>query len=253
METKALLLTLFVSFFFLVGLFIPKLIHNKEKLIALSIGLTFIIMLFLIIIDLIPEIIEVFDFSSNLKNSIYSFGAIVVGFFSLRLLDLFIPEHTHEHDDKNDNIKEHNNHFYHIGFITAISLIVHNILEGISIYITGINDLKLGIVMSLTVGIHNLPLGIEVAASMEENKSFSKQCILFLLVFSSFVGAFLLFLIKQDLNPFIEGILLSVTLGMLIYISFQELLPEIRKNIKKIEIQYGILIGIMLSLLLLLL
>ena len=107
--------------------------------------------------------------------------------------------------------------------------------------------------MSLTVGIHNLSLGIEVAASMEENKSFSKQCILFLLVFSSFVGAFLLFLIKQDLNPFIEGILLSVTLGMLIYISFQELLPEIRKNIKKREIQYGILIGIMLSLLLLLL
>lgn len=248
METKALLLTLFVSFFFLVGLFIPKLIHNKEKLIALSTGLTFIIMFFLMVLDLIPEIIEVFDFSNNIKNSIFSIGSVIIGFLSLKLLDLFIPEHTHEHDDKNDNIKEHNNHFYHIGFITAISLIVHNILEGISIYITGINDLKLGIIMSLTVGIHNLPLGIEVAASMGENKSFSKHCILFLLVFSSFIGAFLLFLAKQDLNSFVEGILLSVTLGMLMYISFQELWPEIKKNIKKREIKCGILIGILLSL-----
>lgn len=255
MNLNALLLTIVVGFFFLIGIVIPKFFKSKNKLIFFTTSLTFIIMLFLIFGDLLPEIIEVLDLKSNLKNFYIVLCFSFLGFVLLKILDFFLPEHHHNHQEENDNKEEHNAHLFHIGFITALSLIVHNILEGISIYITGVNDFKLGLIMALSVGCHNLPLGIEISVGLlaEKKKKIQKISILFFLVFSSFLGAFLLFVIGKELSTFLEGILLSLTLGMLLYISLMELLPEIIKNKKQKEIKWGIVFGIVLALILLLL
>ena len=253
MEIEALFLTLVVGLFFLIGFLIPKLVSNKRKLISFTTALTFIIMLFLILLDLIPEIIEVLEPFQHLKNGFLILVFILLGYFSLKIIDLFVPEHTHEHHEENDNLKEHERHSYHIGLITAISLIIHNILEGISIYIAGTTDLHLGFLMAIMVGCHNLPLGVEIAASMEQNKNISKYITLFFLVISSFLGAFVLFLLKQNLHALLEGMLLSLTVGMLLYISFQELFPEIKKSIQNKEVKMGLIIGLLLSVVLCLL
>lgn len=247
---KALLLTILVSLFFLIGMLIPKLFKNKNKLLLTTTSLTFITMFALILFDLLPEIFETLEPMDNFKNFIYIFLSSIIGTMILKTLDLLVPEHHHDHHDKNDNVEEHNSHMFHIGFITAISLMIHNLLEGISIYITGISDFKTGLLMALTVGCHNLPLGIEIAASLEvsQKNKISKYITLTILTLSSFLGAFFLFLLDMELSPFLEGILLSITLGMLIYISIFELLPEIIQNKKEKEIKVGLLLGILLAL-----
>lgn len=255
MELKALILTVLVSFFFLIGICIPKFFKKKDKLILFTTSLTFVIMLYLIFFDLLPEIIEILDPFHNTKFIFLILIFTLCGLIILKILDFFVPEHSHEHHEKNDNLEEHDSHLFHIGFITSISLIIHNMLEGISIYITGINDLKLGLLMALSVGCHNLPLGIEVSIGLEAKKErkISKISILILLIISSFLGAFLLFLMGKDLNFVVEGILLSMTLGMLLNISLFELLKEMINNKTKKEIQLGFFIGILLALLLFLL
>lgn len=252
MTTKALFLTIVVGIFFIIGMVIPKLFKNKNKLIVFTTGLTFIIMLALIVFDLFPEILEVLDPLHNLKNALLTCIFIFLGLLILKILDLFVPEHHHEHHEKNDNLIEHNDHLFHIGLITAISLMIHNILEGISIYITGINDFKLGVLMAISVGCHNLPLGIEIAANMEvsQKNKFTKFLILSLLVISSFLGAFILFIANKDLNEMLEGILLSMTLGMLFYISMFEILSEVKLNWRKKELKLGLLVGIIIAILL---
>lgn len=252
MPVKALFLTLMVGIFFGVGLAIPKFIQNKKKLLSFTSGITFIIMLYLIFIDLFPETLEVLEIENKLQNLFIMLLFLLIGFFLLKILDHFVPEHHHNHKEEHDNVLEHNNHYFHIGFITAMSLIIHNILEGISIYITGMNDLKMGLLMAISVGCHNLPLGIEIAASMEADskKKGIKYLIFSLLIFSSFLGAFFLFLLNQELNHLVEGILLSITLGMLIYISGIELVPEIIKNRKEKAHKMGLVVGIMISLVL---
>ena len=231
MPIDALLLTLLSGIFFIVGISISKLFSKKKQLLTYTTSIAFIIMIFLLIKDLLPETIEIFPLKEY-KNLFFLLFFILLGFALLKGLDTFVPEHHHDHKEQKDDIEEHNNHNFHIGFITALSLIIHNILEGISIYIAGINDFKIGFVMALTVGCHNLPLGMEIAASMQETnkKNSSKYIIFSLLVLSSFLGAFLLYILKQELNEWVEGMLLSLTIGMLIYISFKELLPEIKGN-----------------------
>lgn len=255
MTFKVLLLTLLAGLFFIIGMLIPKFFHNKHKLLTFTTSLSFIIILFLILGDLIPEVIEIIE---SLKQEdkvigiVLSLLFILIGIVLLKILDLFVPEHHHVHHEKEDNLKEHNSHIFHIGIITALSLMLHNILEGITIYITGLNNFKLGLLMAISVGCHNLPLGVEIAASMDMNqkKKILKYLTFLILSLSSFIGAFILYLLKTELNVWLEEILISQTIGMLIYISFLELLPELKENKKLKEMKYGVLIGILLSIIL---
>lgn len=255
MPIKALALTILVSIIFFIGMLIPRLCKNRTKLIDYSTSLTFVIMLFLIFFDLIPEINDILEPFKNVKNFILIILFSGLGFLLLKLLDMFIPEHHHEHHDNEKNITEHNEHVFHIGFITAMSLIIHNILEGISIFITGLNDFKLGFMMALSVGIHNLPLGIEVAVGIGANKSkkITKYVITILLLLSSWIGAFVVYIFNLNLSGLVEGALMSITLGMLIYIAFAELSNEVWQNIKHKSTLVGIIIGLVVSIILLVL
>lgn len=251
----SLLLTLLVGVFFLIGMLIPRFIHNKNKLILVATGFTFIIMMFLIVFDLIPEIIEILDPIQKPKYIILIAIFVLLGILLLKLLDFFIPEHSHDHKENETNIEEHNDHFFHIGLITSISLSIHNILEGISIYITGVNDIKAGLLLAITVGFHNLPLGIEVSANMSTSKKnrTTKLLILTLLVLSSSIGACTLYLLNAEFSPLLEGVLLSLTLGMIIYISIFELLHEVKMNLRNKEMRVGILLGVLISIIMALL
>lgn len=247
---NALILTILVGLFFLIGIIIPMFFKNKEKLLLISTSITFIIMIYLNFFDLLPEIVEIFKFN-NYKNIIIVLTLIFIGSFILKVIDIFIPEHNHEHNEKHDNQSEHDNHLFHIGLITSISLLIHNILEGISIYVTGIQDFKIGLIMAITVGVHNLPIGVEVATSLNKSQNkLLKMITLLSLTFSSFIGAFVLFLLNQSLNEIIEGTLLSLTFGMIMYIAIFELLKEIKQNIKQKEVKLGIIIGIIFSVIL---
>ena len=246
---NSLLLTIFIGTFFLLGIIIPKFFKNKNQLILIATGLTFVIMFFLILFDLIPEIIEILDPVNNPKYIFLIIVFILLGIIVLKLLDFYVPNHVHKHKENEENIKEHNGHLFHLGMITAISLIIHNILEGISVYITGLNSIEAGLLMAITVGLHNLPLGIDISVNMNasDNKKLTKIVIYILLVLSSSFGAFILYVLKTDFNFLLEGILLSITLGMIIYISMFELLKEVKENIKKNEMKIGILIGLILA------
>ena len=59
-----------------------------------------------------------------------------------------------------------------------------------------------------------------------------------------FLGLF--FLLIGEISSLVLAIISTITLGMLIYIAFMELLPELYQNIKKKETILGLLTGIVL-------
>ena len=139
---------------------------------------------------------------------------------------------------------------FHIGFIMTTSLILHNILEGMSIYIIGAESLSAGFLTALAVGCHNLPLGIEVATSMEveKNNGFLKKIIEILLVFSSSIGAIFLYVLGGNIPVYILLALISLACGMILYIALFELLVEVMSYLKRRETYYGMAIGVIILL-----
>lgn len=246
---KSLLLTLLVGLFFLIGMIIPKFIKRKKELTLFTTGLSFTVMLGMILFDIIPEIGEILITYPNGQKWSIIIGFTLLGALMLKGLDMLIPHHHHDHQEHEKDKKEHNEHLFHIGIVTAISLMLHNIIEGISIYTTGLTNMKAGFLMALAVALHNIPLGSAVAVGLESSNQNKKMkwISIILLTSSSLIGSLILFFFQINMSLTMEAVLLCITFGMLIYISLFELLKEIWTYIKRKEIYFGIALGVLLN------
>ncbi|MBE6154980.1 MAG: hypothetical protein E7163_05395 [Firmicutes bacterium] len=244
-KTYGIVLTIIAGLFFLLGGLISLKTKDKDKLNRFSVSLAFIIMLNLIIVDLLPEIIESLENYKMISKIGIIILFIILGILLLKILDFFIPDHHHDHHDNEKNIEEHNSHRKHIGILTLFSLVLHNVIEGFAIFGLAINDLKAGLLICLSVALHNIPLGTHIFSSIDIKKN---KLLVVILTLSSLFGG-LLFLIIGDVSSLILSIILCITLGMIIYIAFLELLPEIINNKSKKETKLGLLIGIIIAIL----
>ena len=97
---------------------------------------------------------------------------------------------------------------------------------------------KLGVINALALMIHNIPEGISISVPIYYSTGSKKKAFLYTFIsgFSEILGAVItyLFLYKYISNSFI-GIILSLTVGIMSYISLNELLPgAIKYNNKKL-------------------
>lgn len=234
---KALLLTLLTGIFFLIGIFINKLFKSNKLVEAFSIGMSFIVLFNIIFFDIVPEIKEFFDFKY--------FLIVILGFSLLKILDFFVPDHNHHHKENLDNIKEHNNHQTHLGVITILALLLHNIIENMVLYNITLGSFKTGLVLCLGIGLHNIPLGFQIESGLKGKNKFK----VFILTMSGFIGGLICYFFKS-IPLYITNYLLSFTLGMLIYLCFFELLKELFFNRKNKGTYFGIGLGIILVIIL---
>ncbi len=247
MKIFGLLLTFLAGIFFLIGGVISLKFKNKELFNRFSLALALIIMVALIISDLVPEALELLEDVSLLKKVVIIGLFVFLGFGVLAILDKFIPDHHHEHHDNEKNIEEHLSHNSHVGLLTIISLILHNMIEGLAIMGIASKNINVGIFLSLSVALHNIPLGAHIFSEV----NYQKHKFLFLaLVLSSLLGG-LIFLIFGTLSEISLAIITLITLGMILYIALMELLPEVISNIRYNETIWGIMFGLVVLILLL--
>ncbi len=252
MNLTALLLTLLSGLFFALGFLIVRFVKNKKSLTIFANSMAFVILMGMLFKDLLPEIIALSENVNATKSGKISLILffIILGMGILKVFDLFLPHHSHHHKDNEHNLKEHNNHNVHIGIIMSLSLILHNILEGMSLYIIAKESWTSGLLMALGVGFHNLPLGIEIASNLTNFKN-SKQSkmILLSLILSSFVGGLMLFVLSTQISDLVLLSLISIACGMIIYLALFELLKEIFNYLKNKFTYFGIGVGIVVLLL----
>lgn len=230
----ALFLTFVSGLFFLVGIILFKFIKKHNNITIASMATASIILIGLIIFDIIPEILE--------QKNIYLWLFVIFGLLILILVDKLIPHHNHDHHENDEESKEHQDHLLHISIITMVALILHNMIEGMALYGVSINDLKNGILMTIGIGLHNLPFGFQIAGYDTNGKN---KILVILLVLSGLLGGIIIYLFGS-INTTFEGIIIALTLGMLLHILVFEFLKEVLNNIKQKATIYGIIIGIIL-------
>ena len=116
-----------------------------------------------------------------------------------------------------------------------------------AVYNTVNSSLDLGILLSLGVGLHNIPLGMAISSTFYTSLKNKKKTnlIIILISLSTFLGGLIMSIFNVT-NEFIISILLSITIGMLIYINIIELLPRLIKYKNKKMVLISTLIGIIL-------
>lgn len=239
-----LMFTVLIGFFVMLGALIVFLSKNNEKFVHFSISVAFGVILSLIVLELVPEILEIFN--EKYKN-FASIGLLIListlGIMTLKIIDKFIPDH-HGHDEGDS----HSN-YYHIGIISTIALVLHNIIEGMAIFSSLTSSLHLGLILSIGVGLHNIPLGMVITSTLYKATNSVKKTLvyIFIISISTFLGGLVMYFNSGILlNEMVLGVTLALTLGMLLHIVIFELLPHIIHNKNKLSNTLGILLGVVL-------
>lgn len=114
------------------------------------------------------------------------------------------------------------------GLFFALAIAIHNFPEGLATLASGLSGTSLGISVAFAVAVHNIPEGIAVAvpicyATGSRTKAFAYS------TFSGLaepLGALVGFIILYPiLCPVTFALLFAVVAGIMIYITFDELLP----------------------------
>lgn len=246
MTLIVLLLSLLMGLSFVIGLSLSKRIKGKWMT-YFATSMAFVIILAVLITDIIPELIELSD---NYPSIWLTVCGEAVGIFILVIIDLFVPHHHHDHKHNDDSKKEHKEHLYHIGVLTFVSVIIHNVLEGIAFYLVGKASIKAALLMAGGIALHNIPLGIEMSTFFQNSKKNIMIKQLFLIT-SGTIGA-LIALCVGDLSQTVNIIILSITCGMMLYLAFLELGVETFNERKEKGIIEGLLVGAIIFALILL-
>jgi len=140
---------------------------------------------------------------------------------------------------------------YKLGVISVIVLMLHNIPEGITTFISTSTDLQLGLSLSLAIALHNIPEGISIAVPIYFSTGKRSKAFLYTIVsgFSELFGAVLAYLfIARYVNDFILGVILAITAGIMVHISFYELIPNSLEYSNKKSSFIAFIIGIIVML-----
>jgi len=250
----AFLLTLFAGLSTMIGtIFIFKKVKNEKKIILASLSFAAGVMITVSVTDLIPEAF------SLLKKFFYPFPSFLVfGIcFALGVLlsmgiDHFLPDGTSYVASYDENRSAKKKSLYRIGLISCLAIILHNIPEGIATFMATSNDTKLGIMLATSIALHNIPEGISISVPLYYATKNRKKALLYTFIsgISEPCGALLAFLfLKNFMNDLAMGCLLSMIAGIMMHISFYELLPtSFSYQEKKITVFY-LVIGILFMLL----
>lgn len=198
---------------------IPVFIKLKQehKMIAGSLAFAAGVMICVSITDLIPEAISMLgDYYSGFVVVSLVFLFLMIGILISSMIDKVLPVATF------------NMPLYKVGIISMLAIVLHNIPEGIATFISTTKDTSLGISLAMAIALHNIPEGISISVPIYYSTKSKGRSILytFLSAMSEPLGAVITyFFLLPFINNMILGFLFAVIAGIMIQISFTELLP----------------------------
>lgn len=230
------LLTLFSGLATVLGSFF--IFFNKDKKILVS-SLAFAssVMMSVSFLDLIPE-------SIHILTTVYFKEKLFLVIILNIILGIFISWFIDKQKEKFEG-----SHLYKIGIISMIAIILHNFPEGMATFMAGSENTKLGITLAIAIGLHNIPEGITIAIPIYYATGSKKKAFLYTFVsgISEFVGAIVTAVfLKPYIDHVILGSLFSIIAGIMLYISFIELLPTALQYHQKRRIIIFFIIGIIM-------
>lgn len=236
MNITAFILTTLAGLSTLLGTILIFTKNKTNKIIISALSFAAGVMITVSIIDLIPE-------SANYLNKTFKIIPTILISSIFIVLGIIISMTI----DKYIN-KDREGELYKVGIISMIAIILHNIPEGIATYLSTENNFKLGLSLTIAIALHNIPEGISIAIPIYYGTKSRGKALLYTLfsALSEPLGALLAYIfISKIINNNIMGILMSLIAGIMIQISFYELLPASFKYKNKKQSILYLIVGIL--------
>lgn len=196
---------------------------NGRRFLSFALGMSAGVMVSVSFAELLPE---------SAKGLAGAFGpaaggklaalSLIGGCLVALLIDRLVP------DAPSGNAAKGSGALLRMGIVTALAMTLHNFPEGIATFMAGYSDLRVGLPVALSISLHNIPEGIAVSVPIYYGTGSRARAlgVSTLSGLSEPLGALAAYLL---LAPFLSGGMLGVIFGavagIMLTLSFQELLP----------------------------
>ena len=135
---------------------------------------------------------------------------------------------------------------YRMGLFTALAIAIHNFPEGLATFASALKDINLGVAIAVAIAIHNIPEGIAVSIPIYYATGSRKKAFFYsaLSGLSEPVGALIGYaLLAAFFSDLVFGVLFASVAGIMVFISFDELLPSAQEYGEHHLSLYGLILG----------
>ena len=219
---NSIIATLIVSLLSLVGVFTLAIKHKLlDKIVFYLVGFSAGALMGGAFLHLIPESVHEFH-----DENIYLY--ILIGFCFFFVIERFLHWHHCHHDNHDGECKVHP-----FSYMILIGDGVHNFIDGLIIAAAFVADYHLGVITTIAVIAHEIPqeigdFGVLIYGGFSKAKALFFN---FLSATTAILGAVIGVLLTTYIDNF-TLFLLPFTAGGFIYIAASDLIPELHKEPK---------------------
>jgi ZIP family zinc transporter len=217
---------------------------SNTKFLSLSLGFSAGVMIYVSMIEIFTEATTFFITGFGEKKG--ELIAIIIFFVGMLLIGLINKYMSNDKRFSGTKINQNSKmKLMRTGIFTAIVIAIHNFPEGLASFVSSLQSPSLAIPIVLAIALHNIPEGISVSVPIYYATGSKVKGFLYSL-FSGFtepLGAIVGYLILLPfMNDIVYGALYAIVAGIMVFISFDELLPAAREYDDNLSI-YGLVAG----------
>jgi len=209
--------------------------RTNTKFLSIILGFSAGVMIYLSFMEILKEAMHYLTQElGEVKGSWVAITSFLGGVLVIAIIDKLIPSKDNPHESHKVEEKMScdangkNWGLLRTGLITALAITIHNFPEGIASFTSALKEPSLGIAIAVAIAIHNIPEGIAVSIPIYCATGSKRRAFLLSLIsgFAEPLGALVGYLILQPImSDIVFGILFAAVAGIMVYISFDELLP----------------------------
>ncbi|PKL13052.1 MAG: zinc transporter ZupT [Spirochaetae bacterium HGW-Spirochaetae-8] len=227
--------------------------RSSSHFLSVSLGFSAGVMVYLSFMEILPEgLVYLQAHYPAPKAAIINIASFFMGIAVIALIDRFVPSRGNPHEIPDlkslteSGCSDTDYCLLRTGVLSAIAIAIHNFPEGLATFTSYMADARIGVSIAIAIAIHNIPEGIAVAVPIyfstgSRRKGFN---IALLSGFAEMLGAVIgLLLFSFFPTDLMLGVVMASTAGVMVYISFDELLPTAEKYGEHHLAIYGVLGG----------
>jgi len=211
---------------------------TNTRLLSIALGFSAGVMVYISFVEILAKSVETLSVEMGSMGSWVAVLSFFGGILFIALIDKLVPDYENPHEmHKVEEMEEgpikeaqKSKRLMRMGLFSAGAIALHNLPEGLATFIAALKDPQLGIAITVAIAIHNIPEGIAVSVPIFYATGSKKKAFIYSLLsgFAEPVGAIIGFLFIYFIfgfNDTVLGVVFAIVAGIMVYISFDELLP----------------------------
>lgn len=207
--------------------------RTNTRMLTFAMGLSAGVMIYISFMELLPDARHGFG-SVYANGDLLTLLAFFGGIALIALIDWLVPEDENPHEMNTlETGAAGDPHLRRTGTMLALAIGIHNFPEGMATFVSALDGLEVALPIVVAIAIHNIPEGMAVFVPIYHSTGSRKKAFRFTILsgLAEPVGAVAgaVFLLPFW-SPIINAVCLAAVAGVMVYISFDELLPGAERH-----------------------